>query len=109
MRRALVALGIGTAIAGALATFTYMTIMRGISNGQEVIPIIAAYPKLLLYLDLPGIWLLLIVQWTTEIQWGLHPTLSRVLVTAGDGVFCSIAAYVMAGFLERLSARWKQR
>ena len=107
MRRVLVALGIGVAVAGALATITYMTTMRGIPNGQEVIPIIAAYPKLL-YLDLPGIWLLLIALWTTEIHWGLHPILSRVLVTAGDAAFYSIAAYVVVGFLGRLSARWKR-
>lgn len=107
MRRGWLAPAIGLAIAGALAAATYTMITRQIPNGHETLSPAAAYPRLL-YPGLPGILLFFIAIWTTGIDWNLHPMLARVVVSAGNAMFYSAAAYVVLRMSARLSARWKQ-
>lgn len=58
----------------------------------------------LIYPAAPGISLILVAIWFTDVHWGLHPLLARSLVMAGNAAFYSGICYV--GLCLRL--RWKK-
>jgi hypothetical protein len=55
----------------------------------------------LIYPAFPGISLILVAIWFTDIHWGLHPLFARALVMAGNAAFYSGAWYLV------LRPRWR--
>lgn len=82
----LVGSGISAGLAGA-ALFT------GAKSGAWMI-----YP------GFPGIALIVVAIWFTDVHWGLHPLLAKAVFVAGNAVFYSAACYLM--FWSRLM--WKR-
>jgi hypothetical protein len=108
LRSVLLALSIGLAVAGILLASEHMRVTRAIPNGQAIVSVAEAYP-VLLTLSFPGIFLILIAINITPVMWGSHPMLAQTVVTTGNFIFYSVAAYVILRLTAGLSARWKQR
>jgi hypothetical protein len=109
MRRVWLAAAIGLAVSVILLVPQHMNFTRTIPNGEGGVTYTDAYPQLLLNLSLPGLALILLAINVTPVMWGAHPLLAQVVVTTGNFLFYSVAAYVVSRLTAGLSTRWKQR
>ena len=108
MRRAWLALGVGAVAAGAIAVMMFVTYTRVHPNGGTETMSYDMYHPWAMNLSLPGVVFFWISALLTDIDWNLHQLLARILVTVGDAMFYSAAAYAVLRLSARLSLRWRQ-
>ena len=99
MRRGLLALGIGLGIAGALYGIGMIRVPLSVPNGEGNTSFAAAHPSFLLF-NIPGIALLWFVFYFVHATWASNDIAMQALVTAGNAMFCALAAYAVLRILE---------
>lgn len=110
MRRGPLALAMGLAIAVLLLGAQYSHFLHAITNNGAGLTYTDAHPKLLtiwLTISLPGLSMMLLAINVTPVMWGSHPVLANMLVTTGNFLFYSVAAYVLLRLTAALSGRWR--
>jgi hypothetical protein len=60
----------------------------------------------LIYPMFPGLVLIIVAIWFTDIHWGLHRVLAQVVVGVGNAAFYALVCYAVLRLGSRL--RWKQ-
>jgi hypothetical protein len=111
MRRSWLALVIGLAVVVILLGAQYSHALYAITNNGAGVNYTDAHPKLLtiwLTMSLPGLSMMLLAINVTPVLWGSHPVLANMVVTTGNFLFYSVAAYVLLRLTAGLSARWKR-
>jgi hypothetical protein len=103
------AVATGLAVAVILLVPQHLNFTRAIPNGEGGVTYTDAYPQLLMNLTLPGLALILLAINVTPVMWGSHPLLAQAVVTTGNFLFYSAAAYMVLRLTGALSTRWKQR
>lgn len=110
-RRVWIALGIGLAIALILLVAQASNFLHATTNHGSGVNYTDAHPRLMgiwLTMSLPGLSLILLAINVTPVMWGSHPVLAQVVVTTGNFLFYSVAAYTMLRLTAGLSARWRR-